>query len=122
MELHVDRERASAQLLKRAPVDYYRGNMDLVNYADGPLVHCDVSRAIGAAPNIPIAGASKESTFKEKSQVAPLFLGDSIALHAICVLWMYSRLIPARRKNLRELGMRFAIHGLTSPGSTHVLG
>ena len=95
--------------------------MNLVNYADGPLEHCDVSRAIDTAPNIPIAGASKESTFKEKSQVALLFLGDSIALRAIGVLWMYTRLIPARRKNVRELGMRFAIHGLMSPGSTYVL-
>ena len=56
-------EIASARQLKRVSVNSEGGNYHLVNYVDVVLEHCEIRRACGKAPHVPIAGTSTAPMF-----------------------------------------------------------
>ena len=93
---------ASAQQLKRVPVDSDRNNAHVLTCADEVLAQCEVCQGLGVAPHVPAAGASTVAMFNEKLQVALLYLDDVNAQHVMAVFPKYSPLIPSRTKNPQE--------------------
>ena len=77
----------------RVLVDAGGDNMHVGNYVDGVLGRCEVRRAVGKAPHVPIAGTSTVSISNEKLQAGLLFPGGPIASHATDVTSKYSLLI-----------------------------
>ena len=103
MKLHVDWGHASAQQLKRAPVDTDGENMPLVNYVAEVLEHCEVRRAFDKAPHVAIAGASTVSLPNGNLQIGLSPLDEIIALRAVDVYSKYSLLLPERSKHPQEV-------------------
>ena len=101
MKLHVDWVHASARQLKRAPADSESGNSHMANYV-GEVLECEICRACGKAPHVPIAGASTASVYSEKVQADLLFW----MIFLRCAMDMfseYSLLLPAQSTNPQEV-------------------
>ena len=72
--------------------------MHLASCVDEVLGQSDVRRSLGAAPHLPIAGASTVSMLNEKLRMDLLFLDVLIAFRVMDVFSRYSLLIPASPK------------------------
>ena len=63
MGLRVNWGHASARQLKGVLTEPNEENMHLVNYVHEVLEQCEICRASGKAPHVPIAGATTFQTF-----------------------------------------------------------
>ena len=90
MELHVSWRHASAQPSEMALLDSDGESMHSVNSVGEALDRCDVCRAFGTAPHVPIAGTPAVSTRNDKLRVDLSFPGDLIAQRATDVFTTYS--------------------------------
>ena len=121
MKLHVNLGRASDRQLKGVLVDSEGGNFHVLQDVDEVLGRCGVCRAFGRAPHLLIAGTSTVLMLNGKLQVALLFLGDIIALHAMEVfpsIRFYRRCAP---KTLKKFGKPLRTFGSGFPGHRNVL-
>ena len=94
--------RASAQRLKKVLVDSGGGDMRSANYVDGPLEHCEVRRALGSAPHVPIVSTSAASEFHEKLQAGLVFLDDIISLRAMDAYSKYTFRVRGNPQEVRD--------------------
>ena len=85
-KLHASRGHASAQRLKRAPVDSDGNNMHLPTCVDEVLTQCDVCQAFEKAPDAPVARTSTVAASNANLRVGILVSGDIITLHVLGVL------------------------------------
>ena len=102
-KLHVNLDHASAQQMKRVLVDSDCRNLHLLRHIDGVLEHCEICRALGRAPHVPIAGTSTVFLVYGELQFDLLHLDEIIVLRARDVVSMYSRLTPGRSEIPQEV-------------------
>ena len=102
IKLHANWGHASAQQVRRVLVDSVGEPIGLLGFVAEVLQHCDVRRAFGEAPHLPVAGTSPVSPFNEKPQLVLLFLDDAIALDALDISYEFSLLIPVRSEKPLE--------------------
>ena len=85
----------------------------LLGFVAEVLQHCDVRRAFGEAPHLPVAGTPPVSPFDENPRLVMLFLEDAIALDALDVSYEFSRLIPLRSEKPLEAWDAFCSSRIT---------
>ena len=103
MKLHINWGRAPASEMKRVRADSEGGNSHVAHFAANGLEPCDVCKASGGAPHVPIAGTSTVPMFNGKAQVGLPFPDDLIALHDTGMFSRYSLLLPVKAENPKEV-------------------